>query len=197
MKILQWTMLCVLGLITPAQACTVEIAATCQALPRPSAPSPGSLIPVQYSRPGEVARPKDSPKGDGALAKVGISQGIQQVFTKESRIAPFKVKTPLGSSHYFLKLVKASDKAPVLTFYIRGGQTFELKVPLGTYRLKYASGETWYGLKHYFGEHTAYSEAEADLHFSRAGNVLKGHSVELIKQVGGNLQTKPIKPADF
>ncbi|MGH6816062.1 MAG: hypothetical protein ACREC6_10175 [Hyphomicrobiaceae bacterium] len=173
------------GVVTPVQAILLQ----------PGEPNPAHPMLVQDARPG-IVKPKEV-QGGGTLAKVNVRQGVQQIFTKESRIAPFQVTTPAGSENYFLKLVKGPGGAAVLTFYVRGGQTFDLKVPLGTYRLKYASGETWYGFDNLFGENTAYSEAETTLHFTREGNTLKGHRIVPIKQVGGNLPTKRIPKKDF
>ena len=35
----------------------------------------------------------------------------------------------------------------------------ELKVPLGTFEIRYASGKQWYGYNYLFGDDTSYSKA--------------------------------------
>ena len=84
-----------------------------------------------------------------------------------------------------------------MTFFIYGGQNFETKVPLGVYRLKYASGKIWYGEKYLFGPDTAYSKAEQDFEFYRQGDQIAGYTVELILQRNGNLHTTRIPASEF
>ena len=84
-----------------------------------------------------------------------------------------------------------------MSFFIFGGQSFETEVPLGTYRVKYATGETWYGENYLFGSTTRYSEAEKIFEFTVQGNQISGYTVELIRQRGGNLQTKAISANPF
>ncbi len=90
----------------------------------------------------------------------------------------------------------------VATYFCRGGQTLETTVPLGTYRLKYGSGDVWYGPTLAFGPGTggssaSYAEADSDLVFRVAGSYVEGHHIELIKQIRGNLSTDPISVSDF
>ncbi len=75
-------------------------------------------------------------------------------------------------------------------------------MPLGTYRLKYGSGDVWYGPTLAFGPGTggssaSYAEADSDLVFRVAGSYVEGHHIELIKQIRGNLSTDPISVSDF
>jgi hypothetical protein len=115
------------------------------------------------------------------------------------RIAPFRITTPNDDGYYFLKLARPDDKkGAVMTIFMAAGQTYETKVPLGSYVLRYASGKEWYGQKHLFGPcRTQFFEAQTVMTFSREGNRLSGHSIELIKQAGGNLSTRGVDEDDF
>jgi hypothetical protein len=128
---------------------------------------------------------------------VPINPGIQAINTKAERIAPLRIKTPAGTESYFVKLVSASTGKEVMTFYIRSGQTLDTEVPLGSYRIKYATGDLWYGETHLFGPESKYSEAEKVFQFARNGDEISGYTVELIRQRGGNLQTRAIPPSQF
>jgi hypothetical protein len=112
-------------------------------------------------------------------------------------IAPFEIKTRSGSGHYFVKLVKSGTKRDILTVFVHGGQSVEVKVPLGSYELKYAVGKTWYGPELLFGPDTKCSKADKILDFKKEGNQVLGHSVELYLQLDGNLQTKEIPRSEF
>lgn len=128
---------------------------------------------------------------------VAIRPGIQRINTNAERIAPLRIKTPLGTESYFVKLTQSATGVAVMTFYIHGGQTFDTEVPLGSYRIKYATGDVWYGETHLFGPETQYSEADKVFQFAVNGNQISGYTVELIRQRGGNLHTKSIAPSQF
>lgn len=128
---------------------------------------------------------------------VPVSQGVHQLFTNAERIAPFRIVTPSGAESYYVKLADAFTGALVMTFFVYGGQSFETEVPLGTYRVKYATGSTWYGEDHSFGPDTRYSETDKTFDFSVQGNQISGYTVELIRQRGGNLHTKSISANQF
>lgn len=131
------------------------------------------------------------------LTPVPIRQGVQHIFVDADRIAPFRVKTSAGPDHYFIKLVDADTGSPAMTIYVDGGRTYETNVPVGTYQIRYATGRTWYGVRHLFGPATAYSETVDDVTFSIQGNEVQGNDIELVPQLGGNLATKTISAAQF
>lgn len=128
---------------------------------------------------------------------VSVNQGIHQKFTNVESIAPFKIVTPAGPESYYVKLIDPFTGAPAMSFFIFGGQSFETEVPLGTYRVKYATGETWYGENYLFGSTTRYSEADKTFEFTVQGSQISGYTVELIRQPGGNLHTKSISANQF
>ena len=90
--------------------------------------------------------------------------------------------------NYFVKLVNVTDKTEELTIYIEGGRTFTADVALGTYELYYDSGKVWYGEDQLFGRDTASFRAEKQFTFNLEGNSVRGYTIELVLQVGGNLR---------
>jgi tetratricopeptide (TPR) repeat protein len=115
--------------------------------------------------------------------------------------APLKISSPSGAD-YVVKIVNVHDGAEEMLIYLRAGSTYQVQVPYGTYKLRGAFGPTWYGEKHLFGKNTAYFKLELkagsdEFKFFRDGNVAKGHYIQLIKQVGGNLETTTISAKDF
>jgi peptidoglycan hydrolase-like protein with peptidoglycan-binding domain len=122
--------------------------------------------------------------------------GSVRTFTAEERIAPFEIKAAQGS-HYLLKLVDAYTHASILTVFVRSGTTVNVDVPLGTYEVRYASGTSWYGYKHFFGPDTAYNKADTRFTFKMLGNQVRGFTITLYQVAHGNLHTSAIGPMDF
>jgi hypothetical protein len=110
-------------------------------------------------------------------------------------VAPLGIKSRSGSN-YYVKLVNLRGQT-AMTAFIRGGQYFEMLVPLGTYELKYAAGNTWYGEHQLFGQNTVYSKANELFDFTFDGTRYSGYTVELIMQTNGNLHTETISENDF
>lgn len=81
--------------------------------------------------------------------------------------------------------------------FIQGGKSEQIEAPLGTYILKYASGETWYGYAHLFGPTTVYSKADKLFSFTFDGNGYSGYTVTLYNVINGNLRTSRISADDF
>jgi hypothetical protein len=108
--------------------------------------------------------------------------------------APFQIKTSPGAD-YFIKLVDYQTGADAVGIFVKGGQTLEVQIPPGTYRMRYASGQTWRGTSHLFGpgQHTSYSQSSSRFEFTQ----YDGYTVELIRQTGGNMPTRSISPSQF
>ena len=98
-----------------------------------------------------------------------------------------------------MKLVVPASGRDALALYVRGGQVLEVEVPLGSYRMRYASGEIWRGTAHLFGPAalTRYNEANSVLHFHSEGDRVSGYTVELIPQAHGNLRVRSLTPSEF
>jgi hypothetical protein len=84
-----------------------------------------------------------------------------------------------------------------VVIFVLGGQRTEVMVPLGTYQIRYASGNTWYGENYLFGPETDYTKTDEDFAFRRTSNGYSGYTVTLYKVEHGNLSTTPIRPEDF
>lgn len=127
---------------------------------------------------------------------IAISTGVAWIRTSKERIAPLEIRTSYGND-YFIKLVNASNKHAEIGMYIEGGRTFTTDVPLGTYELRYCAGSVWYGDLYNFGPGTICYEADKQFTFYRQANAVNGYTIELILQVGGNLETSRIDPSQF
>lgn len=116
--------------------------------------------------------------------------------TSASRVAPLEIKTSLGSN-YLVKLEDASSKQNVMDVFVRGGNTVEIEVPLGSYLIKYASGEIWYGYQYNFGPEGSYNKADQVFHFRVEGQQISGYTITLYRVSDGNLSITQINPAEF
>lgn len=150
---------------------------------------PGPL--PSASAPPKVVDP------DAGLIPVPVAQGVLYRQNGREFIAPLSVTTPTGNERYYAKLVSVATNETVLTFMMDAGTTFRTKAPLGQYRLRYATGVTWYGPTHLFGARTEYFEAEHTFDFRINGDQIAGFRIELVKQINGNLQTARISPNQF
>jgi hypothetical protein len=124
------------------------------------------------------------------------ASGELRSFTGQERIAPLEIRAAQGS-HYFVKLVDTSTQTAVLTLFVRGGNTEKVDVPLGTYELRYASGEKWYGYEQLFGKDTSYSKADNTFRFHVDNDSVNGYTVTLYRVANGNLRTSRIGRAEF
>lgn len=125
--------------------------------------------------------------------------GRMHILRKRSReiTAPLTIVTYGGSPNYYVKLVDLNTQSPVLFLFIRSGESVSAQVPLGRYELLLANGGIWYGEAYLFGPRTAYTKADAQLVFEREGDKVAGYTLQLEKQVDGNLGETPISASDF
>jgi len=145
------------------------------------------LVEVQLSPPQTFTAPEQSLPPNGHVRPP----------VNASQTAPFRILTSGGDTHYFLKLEESGTGRSVLTVFVRSGHQVDMRVPFGTYIVKYASGQKWYGYQHLFGPYTAYTKADSTFAFRREGNQIKGFSITLYAVEGGNLSTLPLTPKDF
>jgi hypothetical protein len=154
-------------------------------MPRPapviasSNPMPAVAIPAPLPPP--IVEPvRDLPQ-NGYVAR----------FQERPEVAPFTViAAPEG--HHVVKLEEAETGVAVLMMFVHAGQTAQTKIPLGNYRLKYATGTTWFGEQHLFGPGTSYQQADRTLGFVKTPTGYSGHTIQLIRQVNGNLPTSAL-----
>jgi hypothetical protein len=122
--------------------------------------------------------------------------GKEQKFVNDKSIAPLTIETSAGAN-YLVKIVDYYSKSNVMTIFIKGGNTIRTKVPLGTFEIRYASGEQWYGYKHLFGNDTSYSKADESFDFRNTGYQITGYTLTLYRVSNGNLRTSHMNPSEF
>ena len=130
-------------------------------------PSPREFAsPRSSSPPVPQPRPTPQPFPEPELPTPETGEVVR--YTDAPATAPLGIKSDLGN-HYLVKLSTAPGNEPVQTIFIRGGSPVEVKVPLGTFHIKYACGQKWYGYEHLFGPSTGYSQAAEPFTFSVPG----------------------------
>lgn len=149
-----------------------------------------------------VGKAHDTSGIEAWARRLAERQGATAPFTGVVRrqfmagVAPLSVITRPGRN-YYLKVVGWGTESVVMTAFIRGGQTFETELPLGSYEIRYAAGETWYGELLDFGIDAAYSRCDSRFDFERTSQGYSGYTIELIMQIQGNLDTDPMDPDEF
>ncbi len=136
------------------------------------------------------SRPKTSSAQSAALPLPINGQLFP--YSSRQRVAPFSIVTRGDDRHFFVKLEEWSSGQPVVGVFVRAGQSVDVKIPLGTYRLKYAAGIAWYGDQELFGDNTTYYKADKQFQFATSGGQVAGYTVELFLQPNGNLKTTHI-----
>ena len=112
------------------------------------------------------------------------------------REAPLEIKASGGNSHY-IKLESTSDPKQYVTFFVRAGSTVEVDIPFGRYYLKYASGDTWYGVSNLFGLKTTYTKSDDIFDFYLEDGYANGYTVTLYPVTNGNMHTETISASEF
>jgi hypothetical protein len=113
-----------------------------------------------------------------------------------NRSPPLKV-TNSPDANTLMKLTRLDGAADTTSIFIRAGETVEVAVPIGVYKAKIASGQTWYGDSVRFGPSTSYSALDAVFEFKIEGNQLMGHELTLKRVQHGNLKRLPLTASDF
>lgn len=131
-------------------------------------------------------------------APLPVSGEYQRFYpTTVSAPAPFKISTRDATTHFFIKLEDWRSAAPVVTAFVRKGEEIAINVPMGEYRLKYASGTNWMGPEALFGPATSSSQATLPMTFRIEGNQYRGHVLDLTPRVSGNLHAAPVGARSF
>lgn len=153
----------------------------------PQAVQPSVVLPSSSVQPTVTLPP--------AIAQ---QAGLMRNYSGRQPVAPLRIETSPGAD-YYVKLVDVVTGRDVVTIYAQGGRPVEVNVPLGRYEMRYASGEVWRGEAHLFGPDnmTSYAKAESIFEFTQDLSGYSGYTVELIRQVGGNLDTRSIDSGAF
>lgn len=112
--------------------------------------------------------------------------------TDRLAVSPLKVISQ-DNRNYVIKLVNVDDKQEMICFFVPGKEAPEFDIPDGTYEIKYASGNKWYGERLLFGDTASYSKADKKFTFRNG----EGYSITLYKVPNGNLKTLDISAEEF
>lgn len=134
------------------------------------------------------------------------STGVMEKGHRKSRVAPLKIETESGAD-YLLKLVSIADETDTITIYVRGGEPYSTKVPLGSYKIRAATGKTWYDKNVFFGPDTRFfrlqskdgkgPEASLIARFWQERNKIFGMTLTFKSAVDGNMTQETISKSDF
>ncbi len=115
-------------------------------------------------------------------------------------IAPFTIETQAQDSNdYYIYLQHCDGNSSEydISFFVQGGNTVEIEVPLGTYKIYYCSGSKWYGTEYKFGENTQYSTSDDLLEFYHDNEYVYGNTITLYPVSYGNFETEYIDEYEF
>lgn len=144
--------------------------------------------------------------GTNALSPRLALNGQIVVEPPEEGVAPLSIETS-GDSIYYVALARMlpglngtasvpSDKT-YMSFIVCGGDSAEVLVPLGDYKIYYATGSTWYGKDHLFGDETVRYECDGTFDFYYSASQYEGWTLTLYAVAGGNMGTERIAEAQF
>ena len=123
--------------------------------------------------------------------------GEVQKYQQYQGIAPFKVNVPPSGTHYLMKIRNWETNEPLLAVFVHSGESIDILIPLGEYRVQYAAGQTWYGHEHLFGPGTSYFAFDKKMEFTQSGNRYLGHGINMAPKTRGNLPQSEIMGFEF
>ena len=118
--------------------------------------------------------------------------GEARDYSGEARRAPLAITCSPGFN-YLLRLTYSKIDASVMTVVVRGGDTAKVNAPMGTYILKYAMGDKWYGYGALFGPTTRFNRTDAYVTLRENGAQIEGCSVTLDTVLNGKNRTETVK----
>lgn len=121
---------------------------------------------------------KEPPNGRILLGTEADNASEITVTASDDEACVVKLKTGLGTT--------------ILSFYVRAGNTVTMEVPCNSFYVYFATGKTWYGEEHLFGENTNYSMDENLCDFSEYAYTYTLESVN-----DGNFEASSINADEF
>lgn len=94
-----------------------------------------------------------------------------------------------GPASFAVRLDHWETRAAVALVPIRSGSTTSLQMPLGRYRMTIVKGLMWQGPGKLFHITTDAREALEPIEFTRVGDTINGHRIQL-ETLGGNMETR-------
>lgn len=100
-------------------------------------------------------------------------------------VSPLTIRTSSGADqrHHYIKLEDWTTATPVAVIFVRTGESVTTKIAPGTFRLRVASGQSWYGPEALFGSDTVLTTGKIALAFTPT----QGHVIDLSPVASGNL----------
>lgn len=133
---------------------------------------------------------------ESSLTPVSFSNGEIIQYPQSEQLCPLTVEVTDENSYYIF-LDSTTTQYNDMAFMVSPSSSAEVLVPLGTYEIYYASGETWYGEEVLFGSSTSYNKCEGTFDFYDDGEYYQGWTLELYMQDEGNMDTEIISAEDF
>jgi hypothetical protein len=146
---------------------------------------------ARSNKPPDTAASALPPPGTGLLAC--SFEGIP---------APtLTISTRTGSGHHLLKIEDWDSRQQVALIFVRDGEQTTVHVPAGSYRIKFASGDEWFGVTQRFGAReictVAVRRFEFSHHVASDKERWTEESIELYPQPNGNMATNAIPREQF
>ena len=181
---------------------------------RPTAVPTRKPTAVPTRKPTATPRPTATPS---PMPTVRVGNGKMFVKPDYEGTCPLTVEAGAGSNYYvYMKYVSSPsyslDKRTLkdgarypyesdVAFYVGAGRSVSLDIPVGVYKLYYATGRDFYGTRYLFGENTLTYDADELLSFYTSkenGTVYSnGHTLTLYTVLNGNFDTDPIPESMF
>ena len=117
---------------------------------------------------------QNGPGGQGQervmVAETEPVSGRTRYYGGGDPVAPFRV-TASGCS-CLLELVDENTSKVVVDVFVKDGRTENVRVPAGTFEIRYAAGQKWYGGELPFGPGTSYSKRPGQkAHFEKGSGI--------------------------
>ena len=154
----------------------------------PPTPAPTPIILTPRAQPVPTAPPT-------LPAAVPMpSPGDLRTYATLDRQIPFEIRSEAGSNH-LLRLYMARDNRLAMSVFIHGGTTQTVKVPVGDFVVRVASGTRWVGYNDddLFGPDTGFTRMDTVFSFEPG----YCHWVTLYTVPDGNLRTLTIPRNEF
>jgi tetratricopeptide (TPR) repeat protein len=160
---------------------------------------------------GQPIALRGQPNAPGAAPPVYIKPVVPPLSSalehtaKRNAIAPLTIVAGEGTS-YLIKLVDVTNERNSILIFLRPGESYSTKVPLGSFTIRAAVGTIWYGRKDLFGDKTSFfrlrrSDGKPQVFvFHRQGNVVHGRKIILRKTAAigeGKLEEEVISRSQF
>ena len=89
-----------------------------------------------------------------------------QVFSSSARGGYSTLTVETSDSPAFIKVISTKDAGSLVSFYVRANSSVTINVKNGTYSIRFATGERWFGSDILFGSSTQYITLDNDYRFS-------------------------------